>query len=151
VLDVGLVGGVDVHVVFTWAGHVKVLVASLSVHSEVELRVFASRLFSVVGVLEVEISRNVVFIRGGLVDVLVVDLTFAGSNRNCLAYVSQVVGVVFIGGNWFLHKSSALLVKALSWLGLRWFNHKSWGVSDQGALLFVGTGSGDLFVFHNFF
>lgn len=150
-LNVGLVGWVDVHVVFTRAGHVQVLVTSLGVHSEVEFRVLSSRFFSVVGVLEVEISGDVVLVRGRLVDVLVVDLTLAGSNCNCLAYVSQMVGVVFIGSDGLLHKRSALLVEALSWLGLGWFDHKSWGVVKQGALLFVSTGSRNLFVLNNFF
>jgi hypothetical protein len=150
-LNVGLVGWVDVHVVFTGAGHVQVLVTSLGVHTEMEFRVLSGRFFSVVGVLEVKISRDVILVRSRLVDVLVIDLTLAGSNCNCLAYVSQMVGVVFIGSDRLLHKRSALLVKALSWLGLGWFDDKSWCVVKQGALLFVSTGAGNLFVFNDFF
>lgn len=124
-LDVGLVRRVDVHVVFARTRHVQVLVSNFGVHSEMEFRVLSSRFFSVVRVFEVKVSRNVVFVWSRLVNVCVVGLTFASSNCNGLAYVSQMVGVIFIGSDWLLNQRSSLLVSPLSCNGLGWLDDES--------------------------
>jgi hypothetical protein len=91
-----------------------------------ELRVLSCCVFfSVVGVFEIKVSWNIVFVRSRLVNMSSVFLALACSDGNCLADMLRVNRVVFIRGNRFLNKRTSLFIKTLSWLSLGWLNDET--------------------------
>lgn len=90
VLDVRLVGGVDIHIVLARTRHIEVAIALFGVHTEVELWVFSQRIFAIVRVLEVEIALDDVFVGSWLSNVSSILVASARADFDALRDVARV-------------------------------------------------------------